>query len=157
MRPSAATRWNSSSPIPPYPADKAGSGYLWGYIDLVFRREGRYYLLDWKSNWLEEYGPASLDRSIRESRYDLQYMLYSMALDRWLRSVQPGYDFDRHFGGLYYIYLRGMRADAPIDGSGRRGARLRARRVRLQAHPGAGDDWYSPPTWIRALGRRPRP
>lgn len=86
-------------------------GYLWGYIDLVFRTEGRYYLLDWKSNWLEDYGPASLERSIRESRYDLQYMLYSMALDRWLRSVQPGYDFERHFGGIYYIYLRGMRAE----------------------------------------------
>lgn len=95
----------------PYPAGREGSGYLWGYIDLVFRMEGRYYLLDWKSNWLEEYGTASLEGSIRESRYDLQYMLYSMALDRWLASVLPGYDFDRHFGGIYYVYLRGMRVE----------------------------------------------
>jgi hypothetical protein len=94
----------------PYPAGGDG-GYLWGYIDMVFRMDGRYYLLDWKSNWLEDYGPASLERSIRESRYDLQYMLYAMALDRWLASVRKGYDFERDFGGIYYVYLRGMRAE----------------------------------------------
>jgi exodeoxyribonuclease V beta subunit len=98
----------------PYPA-RAGSagpdGYMWGFIDLVFRHRGRYYLLDWKSNHLERYDRRSLDRSMAESSYDLQYMLYSLALDRWLGSLVPDYDFATHFGGIYYAYLRGMRAE----------------------------------------------
>ncbi|MDB5105117.1 MAG: recB [Fibrobacteres bacterium] len=99
----------------PYPArpDAAGpDGYLWGFIDLVFRHRGRYYLLDWKSNHLDAYGPSDLDRSMRESSYDLQYMLYSLALDKWLRSLIPDYRYETHFGGIYYAYLRGMRGPA---------------------------------------------
>ncbi len=99
----------------PYPA-RAGQagpdGYLWGFIDLVFRHRGRYYLLDWKSNHLDAYGPAELDRSMRDSRYDVQYMLYSLALDKWLGSLISGYSYAEHFGGVYYLYLRGMRADS---------------------------------------------
>lgn len=83
-------------------------GYLWGYIDLVFRHRGRFYLLDWKSNWLESYGRPEMEASMRESRYDLQYMLYAIALHKWLGSIVPGYDFERDFGGIYYLYLRGM-------------------------------------------------
>lgn len=109
-------------PYPPHPPRSpeggGGEGYLWGYIDLVFRREGRYYLLDWKSNWLEDYGPASLRRDVAESRYDLQYMLYSMALDRWLGTLIPGYDPARHFGGVYYVYLRGLDAAAAPGSAG---------------------------------------
>jgi exodeoxyribonuclease V beta subunit len=96
----------------PYP-----DGYLWGFIDLVFRHRGRYYLLDWKSNHLDAYGSAELDRSMRESRYDVQYMLYSLALDKWLRSLIPDYRYEGHFGGVYYLYLRGMRAPRPLSGS----------------------------------------
>jgi exodeoxyribonuclease V beta subunit len=87
-------------------------GYLGGYMDLVFRRRGRYYLLDWKSNWLEAYGPAAVAADIVSSRYDLQYMLYALALDKWLRSLSPSYDYGRDFGGIYYLYLRGMDASA---------------------------------------------
>ncbi len=99
----------------PYPArqSQAGpDGYLWGFIDLVYRHNGRYYLLDWKSNHLDAYGPLDLDRSMRESRYDVQYMLYALALDKWLGSLIPGYRYEDHFGGIHYIYLRGMRAEA---------------------------------------------
>ena len=85
-----------------------GGGYLWGYIDLVFRHQGRYYLLDWKSNRLPAYGSDDLEIAMRESRYDLQYMLYAMALDKWLQAILPGYGPDRDFGGVCYIYLRGM-------------------------------------------------
>ena len=88
----------------PYP-----DGYFWGYIDLVFRHRGRYYLLDWKSNWLEKYAPGILGEDIKACRYDLQYMLYALALDKWLGSLLPGYDFRRDFGGIYYVYLRGVR------------------------------------------------
>jgi exodeoxyribonuclease V beta subunit len=100
----------------PYPAKLASAGadgYLGGFIDLVFRYRGRYYLLDWKSNHLEHYERMDLERSIQDSQYDLQYMLYSLALDKWLRSLIPDYDFATHFGGLYYIYLRGMRVATP--------------------------------------------
>ncbi|HKP97309.1 MAG TPA: 3'-5' exonuclease, partial [Fibrobacteria bacterium] len=96
----------------PYPAraEAGPDGYLWGFIDLVFRHRGRYYLLDWKSNHLDAYGHSDLERSMRDSSYDLQYMLYSLALDKWLGSLIPGYGFETHFGGIYYAYLRGMRA-----------------------------------------------
>jgi exodeoxyribonuclease V beta subunit len=112
----------------PYPAAGSGppgsgaavspDGYLWGFIDLVFRHRGRYYLLDWKSNHLDGYGQADLDRSMKESRYDLQYMLYSLALDKWLRSLIPDYRYETHFGGIYYAYLRGMQAGAGPDAPG---------------------------------------
>jgi exodeoxyribonuclease V beta subunit len=85
----------------------ARDGFLWGFIDLVFRREGRYYLLDWKSNRLDAYDPASVQASMEEHRYDLQWKLYAVALDRWLKARLPGYDPTRHFGGVIYLYLRG--------------------------------------------------
>ena len=100
-----------------FPYGKAGQGpdgYLWGFIDLVFRYHGRYYLLDWKSNHLDGYGKPDLEKSVRESHYDLQYMLYSLALEKWLRSLIPDYDHGRHFGGVLYVYLRGMVA-APVS------------------------------------------
>ena len=95
-----------------FPYGGGPNGYLGGFIDLVFRLRGRYYLLDWKSNHLEGYGPGDLEESIRDSHYDLQYMLYSLALDKWLRSLIPDYNHQTHFGGVYYIYLRGMTATA---------------------------------------------
>jgi exodeoxyribonuclease V beta subunit len=81
--------------------------FLQGFIDLVFRHEGRYYLLDWKSNLLEDYGRAGIAESMRHHRYDLQAQIYAVALDRWLAARVPGYDPALHFGGVYYLYLRG--------------------------------------------------
>lgn len=103
----------------PYPA-RAGSagpdGYLWGFIDLVFRHRGRYYVLDWKSNRLDGYGPAELARSMAESQYDVQYKLYTLAVDRWLSGLVPGYSSDAHFGGIFYLYLRGIHPETPGEG-----------------------------------------
>ncbi len=82
-------------------------GLLWGFIDLVFRRQGRYYLLDWKSNRLDRYDARAVAEDMRRHQYDLQYQLYAVALDRWLTARLPDYDPARHFGGLYYLYLRG--------------------------------------------------
>ncbi len=86
-------------------------GFLWGYIDLVFRIEGVYYLADWKSNTLENYLPESLKHSVVSSKYDLQIMLYSLALHKWLKSTLADYNFEKHFGGVYYFYLRGMQEE----------------------------------------------
>jgi exodeoxyribonuclease V beta subunit len=98
------------------------AGYLKGYIDLVFEHEGRFYVLDWKSNHLgyaaDDYGPARIDAAMAEHGYHLQHLLYGVALHRHLGRNLPDYDYDRHFGGVLYLFVRGLRpgwvaADAP--------------------------------------------
>lgn len=87
-------------------------GMLKGFIDLVFRWQGRYYLLDYKSNWLGDnsaaYNQPALQQAMRQHRYDLQYQLYSLALHRYLRHRQQDYHYSRHFGGIIYLFLRGI-------------------------------------------------
>ncbi|WP_225181399.1 exodeoxyribonuclease V subunit beta [Pectobacterium aroidearum] len=87
-------------------------GMLKGFIDLVFRWEGRYYLLDYKSNWLgpdaSAYTQTAMMQSMAEHRYDLQYQLYTLALHRYLRHRIADYDYERHFGGVFYLFLRGV-------------------------------------------------
>ncbi len=91
-------------------------GLMHGYLDLVFEWEGRYYLADYKSNHLgsrpEDYAPEHLAAAMTEHRYDLQYLVYTVALHRFLATRRPDYDYDRHFGGAYYLFLRGLRAQA---------------------------------------------
>jgi exodeoxyribonuclease V beta subunit len=88
-------------------------GYLRGFVDLVFEHNGRYYVLDWKSNHLgytpADYGPAALDAAMAEHGYHLQYLLYSLAVDRHLRRCVPGYRSSEHFGGVLYLFVRGVR------------------------------------------------
>lgn len=92
------------------------SGFLRGFIDLVFEHAGRYYLLDWKSNHLGDhaarYDRASLEAAMRRHAYTLQGCLYTLALHRWLRRSVQGYDYDRHFGGVFYVFLRGAGLEA---------------------------------------------
>jgi exodeoxyribonuclease V beta subunit len=87
-------------------------GFLRGYIDLVFEHRGRYYLVDYKSNHLgarpDDYAPPHLERAMLDHHYVLQYHLYTVALDRLLAQRLPRYDYERHFGGVYYLFLRGM-------------------------------------------------
>jgi exodeoxyribonuclease V beta subunit len=87
-------------------------GFMKGYIDLVFEHEGRYYLVDWKSNRLgappEAYRQDQLRTVMREHHYDLQYHIYSLALHQYLRWRVPGYKYDRDFGGVCYVFLRGV-------------------------------------------------
>ena len=87
-------------------------GMLKGFIDLVFEFEGKYYVVDYKSNWLgdniDHYGQNALKKVMIEHRYDLQYQLYSLALHRFLRSRISNYQYQTHFGGVYYLFLRGM-------------------------------------------------
>ncbi|KAA8997615.1 exodeoxyribonuclease V subunit beta [Affinibrenneria salicis] len=95
-------------------------GMLKGFIDLVFCWQGRYYLLDYKSNWLGEdasaYTQPAMEQAMMMHRYDLQYQLYSLALHRYLRHRLPDYRYQRHFGGVFYLFLRGI--DQQIPGNG---------------------------------------
>jgi len=96
-------------------------GFMKGYIDLVFTAGGRWYVLDWKSNRLGGrrviYKAPRLEEAMRASFYDLQYRLYTVALHRHLQARLPGYDYDAHFGGVFYLFVRGMRpANGPATG-----------------------------------------
>lgn len=87
-------------------------GYMRGFVDLVFADQGRYYLVDYKSNWLGDrqaaYDQAGLQNAIARDGYYLQYLLYCVALHRYLAGRLPDYDYERHFGAVYYLFLRGM-------------------------------------------------
>ena len=108
-------------------------GFLRGFIDLVFEHRGRYYLLDWKSNLLghaaADYTAAPLAAAMREHAYPLQASLYTLALHRWLRRRLPGYDYERHFGGAFYVFLRGAGLDAAGEQTGIHASRPSARLI----------------------------
>ena len=92
-------------------------GFLRGFIDLIFEHEGRYYVLDWKSNWLgnapENYDLPGVQACMRHHHYALQAHLYVLAADRFLAARLPDYDYERHFGGVFYLFLRGVERDNP--------------------------------------------
>lgn len=95
-------------------------GAMTGTIDLVFESRGQYFLGDYKSNHLGDspaaYTPEALVGAIAEHHYDLQYLIYTVALDRHLRRTVQGYTYDANFGGVAYLFLRGMHADTPDSG-----------------------------------------
>jgi exodeoxyribonuclease V beta subunit len=107
-------------------------GYLTGSIDVVLRVDGRYVVVDYKTNWLgilpaghdgatltsDDYAPARLDVAMGHSDYPLQALLYAVVLHRFLRWRLPDYEPDRDLGGVLYLYLRGMCGpDTPrVDG-----------------------------------------
>ncbi|TDN47471.1 DNA helicase/exodeoxyribonuclease V beta subunit [Buttiauxella sp. JUb87] len=95
-------------------------GMLKGFIDLVFRWQGRYYLLDYKSNWLGEdssaYTQEAMASAMQSHRYDLQYQLYTLALHRYLRHRIADYDYQTHFGGVIYLFLRGVESHGSSQG-----------------------------------------
>ncbi len=88
------------------------SGYMRGFMDMIFRHQDRYFLVDWKSNYLgdrlESYNREALSGVMSGSFYFLQYHLYTVALHRYLQVRLPGYEYSRHFGGVYYLFLRGL-------------------------------------------------
>jgi exodeoxyribonuclease V beta subunit len=94
-------------------------GYMKGFIDLTFEADGRFYLVDYKSNWLgnrpEDYASPRLIQAMAREHYYLQYLIYCLALHRYLRLRLPDYDYERHFGGVFYLFLRGI---APRTGTG---------------------------------------
>jgi exodeoxyribonuclease V beta subunit len=94
------------------------AGFLKGYVDLVFEHDGRWWVVDYKSNRLgaraRDYAPARLQRSMEEHHYILQYLIYVVALHRHLSRCLPGYDYERHFGGVLYVFVRGMAPGYPL-------------------------------------------
>ena len=84
-------------------------GFLKGFIDLIFEYQGKFYIVDYKSNALTDYAPDSLLPVMADSHYYLQYLIYSVALHRYLQKRLPGYAWETHFGGVYYLFIRGMK------------------------------------------------
>ena len=106
-------------PFAPPPDDRPGEappppidGFLRGFVDLVVEHAGRWYVIDYKSNWLgpapEDYSRDAVAAAMRASAYPLQYLLYLVALHRHLGLRLPGYDYERHVGGVFYLFVRGM-------------------------------------------------
>jgi len=96
-----------------------GRGYMKGYIDLIFESAGRWYLADYKSNWLgpgaEDYTGDRVLAEMNRERYGLQYLIYALALHRFLKARLRDYDYARHLGGVFYLFVRGM---APTHAAG---------------------------------------
>jgi exodeoxyribonuclease V beta subunit len=113
------------------------TGFMKGYIDLVFQHEKRFYLVDWKSNYLgptiDSYRTSAIRQTMQESYYILQYHLYVLALWQYLRRRNPGFRYESDFGGVFYLFIRG------VDSS--RGPQF-----------GIYDD-YPQPALINALGK----
>jgi exodeoxyribonuclease V beta subunit len=96
-------------------------GYLKGFVDLAFVAGGRWWIVDYKSNHLgdtaESYAPERLAETMALDHYVLQYHLYAVALVRHLERKLPGFDYARDFGGVHYLFLRGIsRARGPATG-----------------------------------------
>ncbi|MSP24476.1 MAG: hypothetical protein EXR75_04795 [Myxococcales bacterium] len=98
------------------------AGFLKGYIDLVFRHGGRYYLADYKTNHLGDtlasYETSRLGAAMSDGHYYLQYHLYALALHRHLEQRLRDYDYEEHFGGVHYLFVKGMtRGSGTLAGS----------------------------------------
>ncbi|MBH53980.1 MAG: exodeoxyribonuclease V subunit beta [Opitutaceae bacterium] len=116
----AGARFGTELPTMEHCKQQRLRGFLRGFIDLLFKWENRYYILDWKSNWLgdslEEYGQDHLNEAMTHSAYFLQYYLYSLATVRYLHFRDPDFNYDKHFGGVYYIFIRGVHPTRPGSG-----------------------------------------
>ena len=91
----------------------AFEGLMQGFIDMVVRKDNRYFIVDYKSNWLgetlEHYSQPELADAITSHRYNLQYLIYTVALHRYLGKRVADYNYESHFGGVFYLFIRGMR------------------------------------------------
>ena len=90
--------------------NSCGGLFIRGFIDLVFSWQDRFYFADWKSNYLEDgYHQSAMDREVASAGYELQYQLYAIAVIRWLKyKLGDRFDLHRHFGGAFYIFIRGV-------------------------------------------------
>ena len=90
-------------------------GFIKGFIDLIFIFQDKYYILDWKSNYLgseySDYSPDKLRRVMAEEYYFLQYTLYAYSLHQYLKVQKKDYSLEKDFGGVYYIFLRGVKKE----------------------------------------------
>jgi exodeoxyribonuclease V beta subunit len=81
-------------------------GLMKGFIDLCFEHKGKYYIIDWKTNWLPSYSQESMEKAMNEGDYFLQAGIYKSALQRYLNRTQKK-PFEKIFGGVFYIFVRG--------------------------------------------------
>ncbi|MDP2125910.1 MAG: exodeoxyribonuclease V subunit beta [Pseudohongiella sp.] len=92
------------------------NGMIKGFIDLVFMDNGKYYVADWKSNYLGardiDYTQSAIAAEVLQKRYDVQYAIYLLALHRLLSSRMSDYDYDKHVGGALYFFLRGWQSES---------------------------------------------
>lgn len=91
------------------------NGMLKGFIDLIFEYQGKYYVADYKSNYLGPDDAAYTQEAMRDkilnSRYDMQYVIYILALHKLLQArLGDAYDYDEQIGGALYLFLRGHNA-----------------------------------------------
>lgn len=96
--------------------DQQMCGYLTGFIDLICQYNGRYYVMDYKTNQLPDYSPETLTDAMREHNYGLQYWLYTVVLHRYLQIRLPDYHYETHFGGVRYLFVRGMQPKLMMRG-----------------------------------------
>lgn len=98
-------------------------GVLTGFIDLVFRHHGKFFIIDWKSNRLggrrRNFAAAALPEAMAANFYFLQYLFYTVALRKYLElrlGRFTGAEYEAQFGGVFYLFLRGVSPDHPGDG-----------------------------------------
>lgn len=98
----------------PQAQDVEFNGMLKGFIDLIFEYRGRYYILDYKSTSLgtedADYTLPNMTQMMLKKRYDMQYLIYLLALHRLLRQRIEDYDYDQHIGGAVYLFIRGVKS-----------------------------------------------
>ena len=94
-------------------SSKITQGMMYGFIDLFFEHKGKYYILDWKSNFLgnstEDYSQEQVELAMRGNNYHLQYLIYTVAVKRFLSLKIPDFSYQKHFGGVLYVFLRACR------------------------------------------------
>lgn len=87
-------------------------GFLKGFIDLIFEDEGKFYVVDYKSNHLgdtlDAYGQTRLNHPMSHGHYVLQYHLYLLALHRYLGLRKANYAYEKDIGGVFYLFIKGM-------------------------------------------------
>ena len=108
------------SPVVQPVQERKLQGYLTGFIDLVCRHREKYYIMDYKTNYLGDYfgdyGKEFLVTAMRDHNYGLQYWIYTLVLHRFLLNSVPGYEYEKNFGGVFYLFVRGMGPELPGNG-----------------------------------------
>jgi exodeoxyribonuclease V beta subunit len=99
--------------------DSIPAGFLKGFIDLSFEYEDTYYILDYKTNFLQgnnAYSSDSLNNQMIKLSYDIQGHLYSLAMHKFLATCKHDYSYQEHFGGYFYVFVRGLSTDNKMSG-----------------------------------------
>ena len=103
-------RNGKGGPTPLYMTHK---GFMTGFIDLIVHQEGKFYILDYKSNYLgdnlDDYGREKLNQAMLDAGYDLQAYIYTVAMVKYLRDRMRNFDYDRDVGGVAYLFVRGIK------------------------------------------------